>query len=477
MPASKHSQPQPPEDARPQIHMRVEPGQPIRFAPGPAVPPPKESPYAPLGKTLRAYRDSAKQLLEDRYPDLRVLTPPHLQGLCSCVAAVCEDAVVLRWDQNPDESPKVRIVVPQAPYDPMVEFWAPTLSDRYVYCPNDVSTFVVPADAPQIQFLRTSPGSQPEVVGQAPFGIVVTWDKTSVAGIGTVGRPVPVASLLADMEVVLHIEAYDATAEPKPGTGQQALLRQQFRLPVGWSAFEVYPKLDLRLWTPQAAAAWAETDLLAIAARHSLREQAYHALDPRAAARRQYWNLLDEFEGLLGGNEGDLQAFLTANPALLSPTHVKAWPKVPLGGRVTDFILRDATGDFLLVELEAPTRRLFRNDGQQHEDLTHAVDQVTNWIRYLEDNLSTVQREIGLSGISTSPQSLIVIGRSTSLTEPDRRKLKTIQNMVPKLQILTYDQLLATAEAAISNLLGPRLIKSTAAQVYYIWNNERQDSE
>jgi hypothetical protein len=46
--------------------------------------------------------------------------------------------------------------------------------------------------------------------------------------------------------------------------------------------------------------------------------------------------------------------------------------------------------------LEKPPRSLFRKDGQQHEELTHALGQITDWRRYLEDNLRGVQKEPGL---------------------------------------------------------------------------------
>jgi hypothetical protein len=67
---------------------------------------------------------------------------------------------------------------------------------------------------------------------------------------------------------------------------------------------------------------------------------------------------------------------------------LRSWSKLRFGKRISDFVFREASGDYLLVELEKPARSLFRKDGQQHEELTDALDQVTDWRRYLEDNLS-----------------------------------------------------------------------------------------
>jgi hypothetical protein len=215
------------------------------------------------------------------------------------------------------------------------------------------------------------------------------------------------------------------------------------------------------------APVWAELDLLASAFRHNLQAQRDQAVDPNAAARKQSIALFREFEGLLTGLEDPVQDFLKKHPEILSPTHTRMWPKLPIGARSTDFVFREPPKDYLLVEIEAPIRSLFRKDGQPHQELVHAINQVTDWLRYIEDNVSTVRGELGLHGISVQPRSLIVIGRSKDLTSDDRRKLTTLQNMVPKLQILTYDDLLATARASAENLLGPLWDLPSGTEVFY----------
>ena len=100
-----------------------------------------------------------------------------------------------------------------------------------------------------------------------------------------------------------------------------------------------------------------------------------------------------------------------------------------------------ATGEYLLVELENPARKLFTKTGRQSAELTHAIDQTLDWRRYIEDNLSAVQRELGLDGITSNPKSLVVIGRGAALDENLRRILATKMNQSPYLTILTYDDL------------------------------------
>jgi len=104
--------------------------------------------------------------------------------------------------------------------------------------------------------------------------------------------------------------------------------------------------------------------------------------------------------------EEELQVFLADHPQLLCTAYTRVWPKLALGSYNADFVFHEAAGDYLLVELERSTLRLFRSDGHQTAELTHAHGQVCNWKRYIEDNLSTVQRELGLTGLSSNPRSL-----------------------------------------------------------------------
>ena len=92
---------------------------------------------------------------------------------------------------------------------------------------------------------------------------------------------------------------------------------------------------------------------------------------------------------------------------------------------------------------------------------------MVDWKRYIEDNLSTVQRELGLTGISSNPKSLIVIGRSNSITPENKRKLITLENESPKTKIMTYDDVLDNVKAVIENLLGPLWDVGGKTEVYF----------
>jgi len=202
-------------------------------------------------------------------------------------------------------------------------------------------------------------------------------------------------------------------------------------------------------------------------------ESHYQSLDPKATARQSLAKILKDYKGLLDSNpdrEEVLQCFLRDNPLLLCPTSTKKWPKLSLGAYVTDFVLREAAGDYLLVELERPDHRLFIKNGDTWRKLNHAKGQILDWKRYIEDNLSTVQTELGLTGISANPNSLVVIGRSHSLSRENRRKLVSIENQCPKVKIMTYDDVYENSKAVIENLLGPLWDVGGNTQIYYLPN-------
>ena len=82
--------------------------------------------------------------------------------------------------------------------------------------------------------------------------------------------------------------------------------------------------------------------------------------------------------------------------------------------------------------------------------------------------MRTVQHELGLAGISSNPRSLVVIGRSHTLTADNLRKLRAMNHVQPQLRIMTYDELYDNAKAIIENLLGPIWDSFSETQIYYL---------
>jgi len=444
------------------IEIIVEEDNPIRVSDD------DENQAALISGTLKAYRAALKDLLATKYADLRDVAPSHLRLECDLFVILCDDGIILRHDRPTGDPARIRIGRVADPPETTITALAPKFSEGFVYCPTEVSGFELPSTGPKVQLFQSNPatGERAEVFGGF-VGMVVPWGEVrSQASSG--GRPIPLVSVSNEFEIQMLGEMFDAGAPPDPGRGRGFVVRSQMKLPVGWEAFEIYPPFDPSAWQPSIGATWAELDLLAAATRRNLQEDRFRAVDPRAQLRRQFLGLFREFSNLLNGAEAPLQEFLEAHAEILSPTHTAMWRKLPLGAHVTDFVFREPGSEYLLVEIEAPGRKLFRADGQQHGDLTHAINQVLDWTRYIEDNLRTVQQELGLESISASARSLVVIGRSSTLTEDDKRKLITLTNRTPGTRILTYDDLLVSAKANIEHLLGPLWETPANTEVYYL---------
>jgi hypothetical protein len=381
-----------------------------------------------VGATLKAYRDSAHQLLDGKYSELRELAPSHLTEPCDIAIVVCSNGIIVRYDLTGEAAPKVRWGAAEQTLTDL----APALSESFVHFPPDEAPY--------------DPGEA---------GIQLHLEKVDSES----GQVEPVSTV--------RLFAFANT------TAREFLAKSAIKLTVGWQAFEVYPPFEAEHWKPEFAPLWAENDLLAAVARNQLLEARLATIDPNVAARNEFSRTLQHLEQLLSGPEEPAHQYLKQHPELLCPAHIACWSKLSLGRRDTDFVFQQPGNDYLLVEIESPLRQLFRKDGQQREELTHAFNQIIDWRIYIEDNLRVVQEELGLRGISANPESLIVIGRSASLTEEDRRKIITLQNQIPKLRILTYDDLIQNAKAVAENLFGPLDITGDNVTIYYARRGSR----
>lgn len=442
----------------------VEPGKPLQFIVDEEVDSEPTDTVRRIGDALIAYIRAGAELLKGRYAPLANIAPRHLRERSSILVLRCSDGVFVRYDPLIEEKGKHRFAETSSTLAEIV----PGFSEgalRMDMTPQDIQ----PGDCPQFTFAVTDPTGATRGMLTIPVAMFAS-SKLSDGFVQSTppARPTPIISVQSevDMDMVGHLE------EVRPVLGasvehQHFVAHSRFQLPVGWLAIEIYPPLGDEYWQATSAPMWAELDILATAAQHNLRQSQLNALDSRVDAREAYAALLEEFEKLMQGPEEPVHQFLKAHPELISPASDKFWSKLHFGDRVSDFVFREPYNDYELVEIEAPIRTMFRKDGQQREELTHAINQISDWIRYIEDNRQKVETELGLTGISTNPRSLVVIGRSDTLTTDDRRKLTTIQNQIPKLRILTYDDLLASARATLERILGPLSFRGQNVRIYF----------
>jgi hypothetical protein len=171
--------------------------------------------------------------------------------------------------------------------------------------------------------------------------------------------------------------------------------------------------------------------------------------------------ILGRFKALLdsGTSEEELQQFLEEHPVLLDATAIEVIAKHRLGTEyVTDFVVRQINGDYILVEIEKSTDRLFTVKGRVHHELTDAMAQVREFQRWIHENIAYARTL--LPGIAR-PHGLVVVGRSKELT-PDLRKILDEENFSRRgyIEVLTYDDLVERALAIHSNLTAPRRARS-----------------
>jgi hypothetical protein len=446
----------------------AEPGRPLRFEvieESDAPPTPQEAGAILIADALKAYCESARSLLVGRFSSFAETAPRHLRVPCDITVIRCTDGVLVRYDPISGEKPRIRAATvghtlrETAP--PVTEF-----AVRFDERPGDVQsseqgpgvelgTFGATGTFTPIHTIRTVI----QATSQLPEGFQLP---------SPPARPVCLVSIQNDFQIRLRgvLETVDPPPDTAEGSDEHFIVDSRFQLPVGWLAIECFPLLDDAFWQTANAPIWAELDILGAAAARNLQQNQLNAIDPRSEARHGWALLLKEFEELLRGPEEPIHQFLKRHPQLISPTHIKKWSKLPFGSRVSDFVFREPNNDYELVEIEAPIRPLFRTDGQQRAELTHAMNQIADWLGYLQDHKRDME-EKGLTGISTNPRTLIVIGRSDTLTDDNHRKLAILQITNPKLRILTYDDVLAAARANLERIVGPLDLVGQNAKIYF----------
>jgi hypothetical protein len=155
-------------------------------------------------------------------------------------------------------------------------------------------------------------------------------------------------------------------------------------------------------------------------------------------------------------DEKPMQRFLEEHPAMLAGeiNALCRWvfPQVRLGGKyVADFLTAriDSTGvKWVLVELESPrVKSLFTQEGVQAKQLRKGLTQISDWRRWLAENLDMARKPGALGGLglidfpSALPSALLIIGRANDRTEDARPRLEQLM-VANAVSIRSYDWLL-----------------------------------
>jgi hypothetical protein len=150
------------------------------------------------------------------------------------------------------------------------------------------------------------------------------------------------------------------------------------------------------------------------------------------------------FADLLGEDnpsERSLHDYLRSCPIMLGASWDKVESEIWFGPSYrADFVLRAyrALPTVRLVELERASHRLFTKDLHETAEVTHAVQQVSDWIRYCRQNPDD---PVIAASHGVSPDGIVIIGRSRHLSEKGRDVLAH-NNQGRDVKVITYDELL-----------------------------------
>jgi len=165
------------------------------------------------------------------------------------------------------------------------------------------------------------------------------------------------------------------------------------------------------------------------------------------ALHAHFCELLEE----KGISERRIHEFLAAFPVIVDAYGATIRSELRLGSQYrVDLVLQYPTADrrTLLVELEAPGKELFTRAGRIKAPITHALQQVEDWLRWWEENPTDIPAGLDRG---VPPDGLVIAGRNRLLSEEEKRRLVHL-NQNRRVKLLTYDDLLDRLEEMIRNM-------------------------
>lgn len=149
----------------------------------------------------------------------------------------------------------------------------------------------------------------------------------------------------------------------------------------------------------------------------------------------------------------DVHAFIKETPFLLHPNPAQVLSEVSIGLGTEfrlDFLVRQADGTYVLVEIENPKHKLFTSRGDFSAPVNHAQRQVEDWQQWIEENMLLVQQHYP---DMLAPMGMVVIGRSRDLSKEEKVRLaRRNSNLRGRLSIMTYDDLIESSRQFIASI-------------------------
>jgi hypothetical protein len=168
-------------------------------------------------------------------------------------------------------------------------------------------------------------------------------------------------------------------------------------------------------------------------------------------------SMCDELVALIAANGDDEEGlhqwlYQREHQVFLDPHLVEVKSKIPFGAQVSDFVVRRADGTYVLIEIEAATTAIFRQDNSEPTaPFNHACQQVRDWQRYIRDNVATVRNELGLTSIY-EPDGKVIIGRTAAIAGKDAERRWLDMKSRAEPAVATYDDLCVDVRALAGSL-------------------------
>lgn len=151
--------------------------------------------------------------------------------------------------------------------------------------------------------------------------------------------------------------------------------------------------------------------------------------------------------------EEDLQKFIEKNPVLLHQFPAeRLFPKPAiLTFFNADFAVVTPMRELILIELERADTRLMRKNGDVAAPLSHALDQVSDWLQVVDDHRLAVLASLGVEKEQVSSvRGVVIAGRDIGCDAQQLRKLKGVDR--GRISLLTYDDVLFSLDALIRRI-------------------------
>lgn len=164
--------------------------------------------------------------------------------------------------------------------------------------------------------------------------------------------------------------------------------------------------------------------------------------------RSRFAMLLDVAE-----REEEIQKAIEENPILLHqfPSERLLFKPAILTFFNADFAIVTPQRELILIEIERPDTQLLKKGGGVAAPLTHAFDQVNDWLHVVDEHRLAVLDSLKIPRESVSKvRGVVIAGRDAGYDAKHLRKLKGTDR--GKIAFLTFDDLVSAMDALIAKM-------------------------